>query len=416
MSTSESESESYYDILEISKDATLEAIKKKKRELSIRYHPDKQPEDKKEWGQEMLKKVNDACDILCDPEKRKMYDKFGKEGLKLPQGFGEPGFNFGQDDFVNIGNLFNPPMRVEAVRVDINVSLEDLFKGNAMIQEIQRISSCKKCDNTGFTDKKQHICKSCGGQGTKFILRQISSKMMQKIQTVCDDCNGSGKSNDNSIKCKTCDGLAVVPETHQLAFNIEPGMQEGEEIEIKNEGHEIPKKLQRSNITRGNVVFTISQIKHDVFTRNFEYNGRISQVNLKIIIQIELHEALCGFTRIIKHLDNTDIVIDQYECVNDGDMKVIEQKGMPYRGKSYKFGDLFVEFKVNFPKQMTSTTKIKLYEILTGKKYSQRKIHALPDEMVPSILKDLSNYDDKDHDEYEEKNHHYRSSESCAQQ
>lgn len=388
MSQSDSDSgESYYNILELGKTASLDDIKRKKRELSVKYHPDKQPDDKKVWGETMIKKVNEACDILSNPEKRKMYDKYGKDGLSLPAGFGEPGWS--PTDI-----LFPHQQRpqVQQIQIKTNITLEEIFAGKKVTQEIDRFSLCKQCDHTGFTDKQSHICKSCNGKGTKIMLKQLGPGRIQQLRMECDICRGSGSGLNSSNKCKSCNGNKIIRESHTVTFDIDPGVHKNDVIEVKDEGHEIASDTHNYDCQRGDVICLLNEVPHAIFKRGVEHNGRTNPANMGMTMQIELHEALCGFTRQIKYLDGTDIYIDQYDPIRDGDIKVVENKGLPYKGRQYKSGDLFITFKVMFPEHLTATTKSKMYELLTGKKFNAKKIHTFPNDILPAELKNMADY------------------------
>src|SRR5438046_759399 len=147
---------SYYEILGVGKTASDEELKKKKRELAIKYHPDRLPEDKKDWGTEMFKKVQEAYDVLSDPKKRKIYDKFGKEGLQ--NGGMDPtmgGFN-PEDLFPGIFKS-KKNNKIAPIKIRLDVSLENLYLGKEFDYEIERFTLCKNCDNTGFSDKQKHL-------------------------------------------------------------------------------------------------------------------------------------------------------------------------------------------------------------------------------------------------------------------
>lgn len=400
--------ESYYDILEISKNASFEEIKKKRKELSMKYHPDKLPEDKRKWGESMIKKVNEAYEVLSDPEKRELYDKFGKNFQQFGMGGMDGMGGFNPEDI--FGGLFSGRQKqqrqqrhhVEPIQIRIDVTLEDLFNGKVYTKEIERFTLCDNCDNTGFEDKQKHSCTNCNGNGNVMEMRKIGPGMLQQIRRQCDKCNGSGSYADNVKKCKKCNGHSVYKEKHTITINIEPGMCNGDCIEIVNEGHPFPKEIQskQNKQTRGNVNCIINEIPHKVFKRGIVFNEQMNPANLSITIELELHEALCGFVKKFKHLDGSDVYIDNYDVIQDGNIKIIEHKGLPYRGNKFRSGNLFVKFKVTAPTKFSDTTRNKLYELLTGKKFNNSKVHKIPSENYPVELKSIENYhDSNDFDE-----------------
>jgi DnaJ-class molecular chaperone len=159
---------------------------------------------------------------------------------------------------------------------------------------------------------------------------------------------------------------------------------------------------------RGDVVFIVNEIPHNTFKRGVVYDGKMNPANIAIEINLQLHEALCGFVKIFKYLDDTDIYIDNYDVIKDGDVKIIRSKGLPYKNKSYLSGDLFVKFKVAYPENINENAKSKFYEWLTNKKYNSAAIHKLPNDILPVNLEDAKDYptndsyldDDDQHDEH----------------
>lgn len=394
----ETNEESYYDILEVNKDATFEEIKKKRRDLSVKYHPDKLPQEKKEWGTIMIKKINEAYEVLSNPEKRELYDKFGKDGLN--ENFrANQSHGFNPHDI--LGNMFNrPKQRDRTIQIPINVTLEDIFNGKDISHEIDRETLCVSCDNTGFADKKKHICSKCGGSGTKTEHIRIGHGMVQTIKNTCNVCHGTGNSIDLSNKCKTCNGNAYIKEKKLIKCRMEPGLCKGDAVIIKNEGHEIPKEIQmqmNGKVTRSDIAFIIQEIPHGTFKRGVMFNNQMNPANILMEIDLELHEALCGFTKKINYLDGTEIYIDNYDVIKDNHIKIIENKGLPYKGQSYKNGSLFIKFRVNYP-TLNDTTKAKIYKLLTQKNFNNSVIHKIPENKHSFELKDIEDYDGDDYD------------------
>jgi DnaJ-class molecular chaperone len=401
--------ESYYDILGVEKNATIAEIRKKRKELSIKYHPDKLPDDKKEFGTKMISKINEAYEVLSDPEKRSIYDEYGKEGLQNPNG--------GMDPHDILNKFFHQQERqhVPPIKIQIQVTLGEILTGKEGVHEIDRFTLCSACDNTGFTDKQRHLCPKCGGRGHEVGRRQLGPGMIQEFRKTCTVCQGSGSSQDPESKCKVCDGNAVSKEKYKIKYKIEPGVSSGDVIEIKNEGHEIPKEV-KSKYRRGDVVLIITEIEHPIFKRNVIFNGKSNKANISINIDLELHESLCGFVKKFPYIDDTEICIDNYDVIKDGETKIIESKGLPYKGRPYKSGDLFVNFKVKYPEKITDQTKSKLYELLTGKKFNSSKIHKTPNNVYLADLKNTNEYHSQNDYDYSNDDENEGEGVQCAQQ
>jgi DnaJ family protein A protein 2 len=415
--------ESYYEILEVSKDASHEEIKKKRKELSIKYHPDKLPSDKQEWGTNKIQKINEAYNVLSDPEKRKIYDQYGKAGLDGNPGFNQHGFDI-HDIFNGFGFMgkSSKAQKIPPIRAPINVTLEEIFNGKTTTCEIERLSLCKKCDGTGFTDKQSHKCNTCQGKKMVFHTIQLGPGMFQKTQMPCHVCKGSGNDLKSSSLCKDCDGESVKKEMYTVTVEIKPGSRNGDAIEIMGQGHELPQEQLKGK--RGDVIIIINELPHSVFKRGISFNGHIKPANLLIEVELTLCEGLCGFSKEFKYLDGTTKYIDHYDIIKDGDLKIIRGLGLPYRNKPYSKGDLYVKFSLKYPQdsELSNDQKIKIYEILTKKKYDSSKIHKLPKGIEPVLLSGIDqsghhgSYYDDDHDDHEGHNHGNVEHVQCAQQ
>ncbi|ARF11718.1 DnaJ domain protein [Klosneuvirus KNV1] len=383
----EDNNESYYDILEVSKDATAVEIRKKKKQLSLKNHPDKLPPAKREWGEDRIKKINEAFEVLNDPEKRKIYDEFGKDGLK-EKNHGPPGFNpadFFPQMFARKQQQKNKPLQIH-----IDMTLEEIYTGKDYTKEIDRLSQCGDCNCTGFQDKKKHNCPSCQGKGMKIEIRQIGPGMMQQSQQVCFECYGSGNDKKASNKCKKCNGNGVFEESYTINFHMDAGCHKGDHIIIKGEGNASPEFNKR-----GDIVIVVNEISHDIYKRGVVFKGTMNPANLLMEIEIELHESLCGFVRHFKYVSGEELYIDHNEYVKDGELKVMIGKGLPYKGKPYKFGELFIKFKVKYPETLDNDVQLKkkLYEALTGTTYDAKKIHKLPKNITPVDLNEMCDYE-----------------------
>jgi len=204
----------FYDLLGISPDADESAIKKGYRKMAIKYHPDKNPGDKN--AEEMFKKVGEAYETLSDPEKRKIYDRFGKEGLTNQGGMGAHSaadiFSqfFGGMGFGGFGN--SGPRRGDNISSALQVSLEDLYNGKKQKMAVTRNVICSSCKGTGAKNGiKPKKCSECDGRGIKVVIRQMGM-MIQQSQQECPVCHGSGEIINEKDKCTQCKGRKVVSE------------------------------------------------------------------------------------------------------------------------------------------------------------------------------------------------------------
>jgi DnaJ family protein A protein 2 len=411
---------SYYDILGVSKNASESEITQAYKKMARKYHPDKLPEEKKEWGEMMIKELNEARDILNDPEKREIYDKFGKKGLEGGAGgfpfSGGGGFPFPGGSgfpFSDIGDLFGGMRKkkrdVPPLQVRVELSLEEIYAGKDIEMEIKRYNLCGTCNATGFADKKDHQCTTCNGKGVVMKTMQIGPGMIQQAQHKCNDCRGTGSDSNNESypKCSDCSGQKVIKDTHTIKFSIEPGVREDEIIEIRNEGHEIPKSERTNSQSRGNIQVVISEKQHSIFKRGVVLGGRMDPANLAVEMALSLEEALCGFKREFTYLNGKKMYIIEDHVIKPGDAKFVPGKGLPVRGKPYKFGDLFIKYDITFPTTLTSKQKGMVYYGLTDKSIDKLDLDVPDDESdnliqaydVDDYNSSKSNYDEDSDDE-----------------
>lgn len=421
---------SYYELLEVQKDASDSQLKKQYRKLVMKYHPDKLAEDKKEWGTQKIKELNEAYSVLSDPEKKRIYDQFGKEGLEGMGNMNGMGNGMDMDEFLNsmfggggftgfpgfsgFGNGNSQKVRVKPVREFEEVTLEDLYNGKDVKKSIKRTSLCRDCEFTGFSDKKDHKCTSCNGSGSVVVNRRLGPNMISRMKQACESCQGSGSDKD-APACKACDGSKRVEEDYEVEFDIEKGMMDEEVITIKNSGHEIPPEYRSSTgpnagQDRGVIQIILNEKEHDRFKR-FNVNGR-SKNDLLLELKIGLADALCGFKKSFDHLDGRKLYVSEMDVVTDGALKVVREEGMPSSKNSQK-GDLFVKYSVEYPESIDDNKKGELYELLTGKKLESVEF---PDEYKELNTFDFSgnnfsNYESSD-DEFEEGGQRVQ----CAQQ
>jgi DnaJ family protein A protein 2 len=327
------DNEGLYKALGVPKDADENAIKKAYKKLALKHHPDKGGDV------EVFKEISSAAEILCDPEKRKIYDKYGKEGLES-QGGGE---GHSADDIFSMffggGRRRGPsgPQKGDDINHPIKVTLEDLYNGKTVRLAINRDKLCEDCDGRGGSEGCEKDCPECNGRGAKVMLRQLGPGMVQQVQVACPSCKGACKIINEKLKCKSCKGKKVYKDRKVLEVNVEKGMRNGQKIRFSGEADEAP------NTITGDVNFIVNEKEHDIFTRK--------GVDLALKINLTLSEALCGFTKTITHLDGRVLKIESPSgsVVKPEAVRAIEGEGMPFHGNPFTKGRLFIIFKVEFP-------------------------------------------------------------------
>lgn len=389
----------YYEILGVSKTVDNGELKSVYRKLVLKHHPDKLPDEKKKWGEEMIKEINEAYSVLTDPKKRELYDRFGREGLEGMGGpggpggvpfdfadimkdlFGQGGSPFGQGPFGSHshgpfgqgGSPFGPHgpghrrEKVPPVEFHEKMTLDEIYTGKKVEKEVERYDLCKKCDATGSADKKNHKCGTCNGKGVQFVRMQVGPNVIQQGQR-CTVCKGSGNGK-NYKQCGDCKGKRVKLCKYKLKFKIEPGVKHNDMIAIKDQGHELLPENKHGNKSRGDVVIVIEEQEHDTFKRGVVIQGKMDPSNISMTMEINLAEALCGFSRSIDHLNGNKLFINSINVIEDGDIKLLVDSGLP--NKKGQYGKLFVKFNVKYPSSVSHDNKKILYEVLTGKSFDK---------------------------------------------
>jgi DnaJ family protein B protein 11 len=329
----------YYSTLSIPRNADAEQIKRAYKKLAIKNHPDR---NKEPDAQQKFSAISHAYDILSDPKKKAIYDKYGEEGLKQQQqggGGGHPmdifgnifgggggGFNFGfgGDDMFGGAEETEEEFKGDDLKIPLDVTLEDLYSGKLL--HFTRIRSAHEDD----AQPRQCECRN------KVIRMMIVNGQMQRV------------TENNCAECK--DRFNVIQKKTDLTVEIDKGMREGESLTFYGEG-------DATTATRaGDLIFIVRVSPHQQFVRHTD--------DLKMKLTISLKEALVGFTKTIKHLDGREVVYESKDVIRPGEVKKVVGEGMPMRTNTAKHGDLHIEFDVKFPSTLTDKQKEELKNIL----------------------------------------------------
>ncbi|XP_044751473.1 dnaJ homolog subfamily A member 2-like [Coccinella septempunctata] len=331
-----------YDILGVNRNASENEIKKQYRKLAKEFHPDKNPD-----AGDKFKEISFAYEVLSDPKKRATYDRYGLQGM-------QEGAQDGGEDFLShifggglfggfspfggpMGGMRQRRQRTEDTVHPLKVSLEDLYNGKTSKLQLNKNVICKKCSGKGSKNGNVVRCHTCRGCGIKTTIRHLGPGFAQQSQSTCTDCNGTGEYIKDNDRCGTCKGKKVTSETKILEVHIDKGMKENQKIFFRGEGDQMP------DVEPGDVVIVLQQKPHETFVRDGD--------NLRMEHTVTLTEALCGFSFVVKHLDGRDLIVNHPvgSVLKPGDIKTVENEGMPQYKNPFQKGNLNIMFKVTFP-------------------------------------------------------------------
>ena len=335
----------YYEILQVSRDATSAEIKKSYRKLAIKYHPDKNPGDKE--AEEKFKLINEAYGILSNEEKRAIYDRYGKEGLDRNGG----GFsNQNMDDIMDIfnsmfGDIFGggsgrkrEPREYQKysmdIEIDLNIAFNEAVFGAKKDITLDIKKPCKECKGTGAKDGKMKQCDYCNGEG-RVVMRQGFMTFAQD----CPKCNGRGEIVEE--KCSTCKGKGYSIEKEEITITIPAGIDTGNRLRVPGKGN-------RDKYDRRGDLYIYFYVEED---EHFVRDGN----NLYIEVPVFFTQCILGETIKIPSMEG-EIDLQLKSGTKDREQFVFRGKGVP-DVHSGERGDLIAQIKMELPKKLDDKQK-----------------------------------------------------------
>jgi molecular chaperone DnaJ len=342
----------YYEILSVSRDANDTELKKAYRRLAMEYHPDRRPGDKE--AEEKFKEAAEAYSVLSDPEKRRLYDRFGHQG---PAQSGFQGFGGIEDIFSAFADILGGggfpgfgggggrhTARGDDLEVELEISFMESAKGVKREIEIERHTACETCNGSGTKPGTQpQRCKTCGGRG------QVAHQQgFFVISTTCPQCRGAGTTI--AEKCPTCRGSAQVPKRATVTVTVPPGIDDGQRLRLSYQGD----PSAQSGGEPGDLYVLVRVQADPRFVRDGD--------NLWTDVPLTFAEATLGTRIEVPTPDGTEAVEVQ-PGTQPMTKHVLSGRGMPnVRGRGR--GDLIVRFLVNVPRSLPAEARALIEQLV----------------------------------------------------
>src|SRR5437667_3135845 len=331
----------FYDILGVSKSADADELKRAYRKLAMQFHPDRNPGDKS--AEQKFKNISEAYDVLKDDQKRAAYDRFGhaafENGSRGPGDFAG-GFSGGFADifeemFGAMGGRRSQagPSRGSDLRYNLEVSLEDAFRGKQTTVRVQTLVACDQCKGSGAeAGSKPVTCPTCHGRG-----RMRAQQGFFTIERTCTTCQGGGRVIDNP--CKACAGQGRTRREKTLSVNIPPGVEDGTRIRLASEG-----EAGVHGAPTGDLYIFITVTPHRIFQRD--------GANIYCRVPISIATAALGGSIEVPSVDGSRARVTVPPGTQSGHQFRLRGKGMSVL-RSPARGDMFIEAIVETPVNLT---------------------------------------------------------------
>lgn len=346
----------YYEVLEVTRTASYEEIKKAYRKKAIQYHPDKNPGDKS--AEDKFKEAAEAYEILSDADKKARYDRFGHAGMGGAAGGGGGAYGGGMnmdDIFDQFGDIFGEAFgfgggrnrgggaqavhRGTNIRIKVKLTLEEIAAGVTKKIKVNKYVSCDTCKGSGAKNGHFKTCSTCNGAGRVTRVTDTFLGRMQTSQT-CPGCGGEGRTI--SDKCTKCYGDGVVRSEEVIELKIPAGVAEGMQLNVQGKGNAGPR-----NGVPGDLLVLIEEQEHDHFVRDGE--------NLYYNLNVNFADAALGAEVEVPTI-NGKAKIKVAAGTQSGKVLKLKGKGLP-SVQGYQTGDLLINVYVWTPQQLSKEEK-----------------------------------------------------------
>ncbi|CAH1652285.1 chaperone protein DnaJ [Hyphomicrobiales bacterium] len=344
----------YYEVLTVERSSSDGQIKAAFRKLAMQFHPDRNPGD--HTAESKFKEINEAYDVLKDPQKRAAYDRFGHAAFEQA-GAGGPGFGNDFSDFMTdiFDNFFGDARggargarsasgreRGADLRYNLEITLEDAFTGKAETLRIPTAAACTTCSGSGAKPgSKPRQCSTCGGAG-----RVRAAQGFFSIERTCPACQGRGEVIDDP--CPDCNGAGRITRERSLSVNIPAGVEDGTRIRLTGEG-----EAGLRGGPAGDLYIFLSIKPHPLFQRD--------GADLFCRVPISMVTAALGGSFEVPTVDGKQHKVEVPEGTQTGKQFRLRGKGMPIL-RSRDTGDLYIQVVVETPQKLTKRQRELLAE------------------------------------------------------
>ncbi len=338
----------FYDILGVGRDADEREIKKAFRRKARDLHPDV---NKAADAEERFKELNEAYDVLSDPQKKALYDRYGT--AEAAGGFGGYQNVDMSDIFGGMGDIFSsffggmgggargPQTRREGrdMGIGLRLTLEEAAVGVKKEVVYDRLAPCEECGGSGSADGgSMSSCKTCGGSGRVVSVQHTFLGDMQTAST-CPECGGTGSTVENP--CQECGGQGRVPDRERLTIEIPPGIKDGQQVRAAGRG-----EAGMNGAASGDLIATVRIEQHKYFERDGDH--------LHTRANISIAQAALGATIAVEGiLEGEEVEVNVPAGCQPDQMLRVKGHGMPRLRKPEKRGDLFVHVTVVVPSRLS---------------------------------------------------------------
>ena len=338
----------YYEVLEVTREVTESELKLAFRKQAMKHHPDRNPGSKE--AEARFKEVNEAYEALKDPQKRAAYDRFGHAAFEQGGMGGTGAGGFGGGGFGSFSDIFNDIFedlagrgrrggggggreRGADLRYNMEIELEDAFKGKTATIKIPTSITCEACSGSGAKPgSKPKTCSTCAGHG-----RVRATQGFFSIERTCPSCQGRGEVIDDP--CPSCSGAGRSTRERTLSVNIPAGVEDGTRIRLANEG-----EAGARGGPPGDLYIFLSIQPHEFFQRD--------GADLHCRVPISMVTAAIGGEFQVPTVDGGKARVAVPEGTQTGRQVRLRGKGMPVL-RSREHGDMYVQLFVETPKNLT---------------------------------------------------------------